>query len=279
MTERLKHRRTRLGRALAIALSAAACVRASPAPGALRVLVYNMHAGKDAAGRDNLERVATLVRALDADLVLLQEVDRRTERSAGVDQIAELARLTGLHGVFGRTLPFQGGEYGIGLLSRWPPARDTLVPLPVTPPQARAGGAYEPRGVLHVVLPTPWGMLHALNTHLDASPTDDGRLQEVATLRRLADGLLQHGAIGLVGGDFNATPASPVIAHLTAGPWRDTWGECGAGVGATYPAAEPVKRIDYLFVSPTLGCDSAAVVASDASDHRPLFLMLVRSPR
>ncbi|HEU4883151.1 MAG TPA: hypothetical protein VFT45_12915, partial [Longimicrobium sp.] len=40
------------------------------------VLVYNIHAGKDAGGHDNLARVAEVVRGSGADLVLLQEVDR-----------------------------------------------------------------------------------------------------------------------------------------------------------------------------------------------------------
>ena len=64
----------------------------------LRVMVYNIHAGKDAAGVDNLERVAQVVRDAAADLVLLQEVDRGTRRSGGVDQPEVLARLDAVAG-------------------------------------------------------------------------------------------------------------------------------------------------------------------------------------
>jgi len=42
------------------------------------VLVYNIHAGKDAAGVPNLERVVALVKSTKADIVLLQEVDKGT---------------------------------------------------------------------------------------------------------------------------------------------------------------------------------------------------------
>lgn len=247
--------------------------RASPSDLQLRVLVYNIHAGTDAAGAESLQRVAALIREYRADLVLLQEVDRGTARSGGVDQLGELARRTGLHGVFRRTLPFQGGEYGLALLSRWPVLRDTMVPLPVTPPQARAGGAYEPRGVLHATVQSPWGTLHALNTHLDPS-SDDYRLQEVETVIRLGEGLPAPGTHILLGGDFNAPPDSPVVARLTAGRWRDAWPECGTGPAFTYPAATPVKRIDYLFVTGAIGCDSAGVIRSSASDHRPVLFVL-----
>ena len=98
--------------ALAACAALLACAGgAGPATGsapanAVRVLVYNIHAGKDASGADNLERVSRLVRELRVDVALLQEVDRGTRRSAGTDQPAELARLTGLNAVFGRTLDY-----------------------------------------------------------------------------------------------------------------------------------------------------------------------------
>nr|MDQ3389574.1 hypothetical protein [Gemmatimonadota bacterium] len=141
----------RLFPATAFLLLTSACAShgVAPAPASeVRVLIYNMHAGKDAGGVNNLERMATVVRETGADLVLLQEVDRGTLRSGGVDQPATLARLTGLHAAFGSTLDYQGGEYGIALLSRWPILSDTLLSLPVEPPQERAGGSREPRGML-----------------------------------------------------------------------------------------------------------------------------------
>lgn len=240
----------------------------------LRVLVYNIHAGKDAAGAHNLERVAALVRQTGADLALLQEVDRGTERSGGEDQLATLQRLTGMHGAFGRTLDYQGGEYGIAVLSRWPVQRDAVHALRVHPPQERAGGSYEPRGVLHAQVEAPGGPVHLLNTHLDASRTDQYRLQEVEQVRALADSLARSGALVLVGGDFNAEPGTAVIAHMTAAGWRDAWAACGAGEGLTFPAAGPVKRIDYLFISPDVGCRAAEVLATETSDHQPVLITL-----
>ena len=45
------------------------------------------------------------------------------------------------------------GKYGVAILSRWPIVADTLVHLPVTPPQARAGGSHEPRFLAAFVVP------------------------------------------------------------------------------------------------------------------------------
>lgn len=262
---------------LAVALGLSGCSRAviTAPPQPLRVLVYNIHAGKDASGVDNLERVAALVTSAGADVVLLQEVDRNTERSGRVDQLAELASLTSLHGAFGRTLDYQGGEYGIAVLSRWPILADSMIPLPVVPPQERAGGSYEPRGALHVTVAHPAGRLHVIDTHLDPSGDPHYRRQEVAGVLRVLDELARSTSLLLFGGDLNATPDDSAIASLATAGLRDAWVACGgAGPGLTFPASAPVKRIDYLWFRSGASCSEASVVETDASDHRPLLVTL-----
>ena len=248
---------------LALVLLLAGC--ASTQRRDVRVLVYNIHAGKDAKGVDNLERVAALVRETRADVVLLQEVDRGTTRSGNVDQLDTLMRLTGYHGVFGKSLDYQGGDYGIAALSRWPIAPHETVHLPVEPPQTRAGGSIEPR----VALVIQTAAMTIVNTHLDASREDTYRAQEAAHLIELLR--VRRGAL-LVGGDFNSTPDSAVQASLRASGLRDSWAECGSGPDLTYPADVPVKRIDYLFLTGDDRCTKARVLDSSASDHRPVVV-------
>lgn len=241
-------------------------------------LVYNIHAGKDARGVHNLQRVADAVKSADADIVLLQEVDRFTTRSGGEDQIARLAALTGMHSAFGNTLDYQGGQYGIALLSRWPIVRDTLFQLPIEPPQTRAGGSYEPRGALYAAIDLGRDTLHVFNTHLDASRDDQFRRQEAGVLLELARPLLDRGASVIVGGDLNSTPESAVIALLTADRLTDTWPLCGSGDGFSFPDSLPVRRIDYLLLSPRLSCSAATVLNAHASDHRAVRVRIVALP-
>lgn len=245
------------------------CATAAPRD-EVRVLVYNIHAGRDAARVDNLERVAELIRSTDADIVLLQEVDRGTRRSGGVDQLATLMRLTGRFGVFGKSLDYDGGEYGIATLARWPIVSHEIVPLRVEPPQARAGGAIEPRVALIVNVNTPRGVLRVLNTHLDASREETYRLQEVEPIVRAF-----RERPTLAGGDFNAEPASRVYARLREAGLRDSWIVCGEGNALTFPSREPVKRIDYLFLDSDGECSTATVLSSEASDHLPLLVAVV----
>ena len=70
--------------------------------------------------------------AAKPDVAALQEVDRKAQRTGGVDQAAEYARLTAMHAWYGAAMPFQGGEYGQVVLSRWLLEEPRVVQLPGT---------------------------------------------------------------------------------------------------------------------------------------------------
>ncbi|MDA0378473.1 MAG: endonuclease/exonuclease/phosphatase family protein, partial [Bacteroidetes bacterium] len=78
----------------------------------------------------DLERIAALIRKVDPDVVTLQEVDSVVTRTGGVDQAAELGRMTGMRPFFGRFMAYQGGAYGMAVLSRLPVRSWTNVRLP-----------------------------------------------------------------------------------------------------------------------------------------------------
>lgn len=270
---------SRLAVLVAVTVTAACSLPFVERDTSVRVLVYNIHAGKDADGRPNLDEVSKLILTHSADIVLLQEVDRGTRRSAGVDELQVLMKATGLDGVFGRTLDYDGGEYGIAALSRNGFAYQDTEPLAVVPPQARAGGSHEPRGALVALVRTRYGRWHAITTHLDASGTDEYRQQEADRLRDIIRARRAAGAPLMLGGDMNATPDSAVIRKVLGFGLRDAWSECGQGDGFTYPAGKPVKRIDYLFLTGSLRCTSAKVIDSQASDHRPLLVSVSAGDR
>ncbi|MEP6729452.1 MAG: endonuclease/exonuclease/phosphatase family protein, partial [bacterium] len=261
----------------ALLLAACATGHNTGAPGkkSIHVLVYNIHAGKDAKGIDNLVGVADLVRTTGADIVLLQEVDNGTKRSGNVNQPAVLAQRTGFHAAFGSALDYDGGKYGVAILSRWPIIRDTLFHLPVDPPQERSGGSHEPRGALRAIVQSPFGRLAVLNTHLDASGADRWRRQEADSIVSLVAQTRRNEPLVIAGGDFNSTPESAVQIAVRKSGLRDSWDECGSGPGLSFPDDVPVKRIDYLFLTGDIRCASAAVVDTRVSDHRPVLFEVV----
>src|SRR5688500_16015524 len=96
----------------------------------VKVLSWNLHHGAGLDGKINLTRIADFIKKQEADVVVLQEIDHRCKRSGNVDQAAELAKLTGLHGTFGAAMPYDGGQYGLAILSKHPIGKTEVIRLP-----------------------------------------------------------------------------------------------------------------------------------------------------
>ena len=230
------------------------------------VLTYNIHRGVGLDGVTDLERIARVIRDSGADLVALQEVDVGTRRSAGVDQAAELARLTGLHVAFGEAMPYDGGSYGEAVLSRFPLLATSVHALPHSDDR-------EPRCALAVRVETPAGPLRFVGTHLDHLRDPADRIAQVTAL----DALFADGLPTVLAGDFNDQPGAESLSHL-ADRWADVLGPVER---ATFPADAPERAIDHVFVRPAarFGRASAEVLGEAvASDHRPVRAVLELRP-
>ena len=106
-----------------LVLSGSGCDASAGPPGApastIRVLAYNIHHGEGLDGQLDLLRTAGVIRRAEPDVVALQEVDRHALRTNAVDQAATLGVLTGLTPTYGPFMDFDGGSYGMAILSRW----------------------------------------------------------------------------------------------------------------------------------------------------------------
>lgn len=210
-----------------------------------RILVLNLHSGKDAAGQSNVDAVAAVITKAAADLVLLQDVEPTALQTLGTKLNYAAA---------------SGGT--VAALARGFIGFSTTVPL--KPP---------PRAALALLASIGHGQYAAIVAQIDPA---EGRVSDDDLARVLNAINLQKtaGTPLVVGGDFNATPDHPGIARLNAVGLRDAWAECGSGDGFTYPSNAPAKRIDYLFLSGDLHCSAAAVMETQVSDHRPLLVTL-----
>lgn len=230
----------------------------------LRVVSYNIRHGRGMDGRVDLERTAAVLRALEPDLVGLQEVDERVERSGGVDQAAELGQRLGLAHTFGSFMAYGGGRYGMALLSRHPIARAWEIPLPT---------GNEPRVALAAEIAHPAGTFVAVNVHFDWVADDGFRFAQASTLTRALDELVWPYVLL---GDFNDGPGSRTLElfQIRAEEARKPKAE-----RSTFPSTEPVKEIDFVFAAPrgAWEVDGARVVDErEASDHRPVFASVRR---
>lgn len=237
-----------------------------PSTTTLRILTYNIRHGRGLDDRIDLGRIADVIRAAEPDLAAIQEVDRCTRRSGGVDQAQALGELTGLHAAFGPAMDFSGGHYGVAVLSRAPIASAVVHPLPHAPD-------HEPRTSLEVVTAptadTP--PLRLISTHLDYLPDDTDRLAQAHELNQLF--APPDETPTLLAGDFNATPDSSPIGVISE-RWTDTW--TGAPT-PTFPTDEPTVKIDYIFArtaDPWSVTQAHVLHAPLASDHHPVLAVL-----
>jgi endonuclease/exonuclease/phosphatase family metal-dependent hydrolase len=105
-------------------------------------------------------------------------------------------------------------------------------------------------------------------THLDYRADPAVRVAQVADTRRIMarERAALPGARQVLLGDFNAEPSAPELRPL----WADLH-DAGRETGDTYPAAAPVKRIDYVAVGDGVRVRGASVPEEAvASDHRPV---------
>jgi endonuclease/exonuclease/phosphatase family metal-dependent hydrolase len=236
-----------------------------PATRALRVLTYNVHHAEGTDGKLDLDRIAKLIRDAEPDLVALQEIDRNTRRTRGVDQAAELGKRTGLHVEFGKAIDFQGGEYGLATLSRFPLKGARVHPLPGKKGQ-------ESRIVLEVRVEPGAGRpaVTFLNTHFqhDDAATRAEQAARVNELFGKSDGPL------LLAGDLNATPDSEPMRTLGQS-W--TLATPAADRLRTIPAGAPRQQIDYVLFRPAgrfRATEARVIEEKVASDHRPVLAVL-----
>lgn len=243
---------------------------ASPSSKKIRVMTYNIHVGVGMDKKLDLARIAGVINQQHPDLVGLQEVDRGVERTQRIDEIAELAELTKMEYAFAFNLKYQGGQYGVAILSK-SPILATDHHLYLNTREA------ERRGFIRAEVRIGGHLINFVTTHLDYQ-YEDGRVyetQQLLTAMKDVKGPL------IVVGDFNDVPAGEAY-QLMHGSFDDAWGLTKpSDEGFSYPADKPAKRIDYVFMRQTDGIKAkrAWIPETLASDHVPVVAELeVGSP-
>ncbi|MEX2564584.1 MAG: endonuclease/exonuclease/phosphatase family protein [Cyclobacteriaceae bacterium] len=229
----------------------------------LKVLAYNIHHANPPSKPDviDIEAIASVILESEAELVALQEVDVRTERSGkDLHQAAKLAELTGMHYYFSKSIDYQGGEYGNAILSKYPIENSEVLPLP-------AEEGTEPRMLLVAEVNLPNGeTIKFASTHLDYTSKTIAHKQAEAITSFFEKERLPV----VMGGDFNSVPGSDAINHLDGFFKRSCQEDCPP----TIPVINPNREIDFIMFSPK---DHFRVIThrtigeTYASDHLPLM--------
>lgn len=244
-------------RIAAIVIGIIASMSAPAETQSIRVVSYNIHHGEGSDGAVDLERIADILRGLDADVICLQEVDRNLPRTDKRDLPAELSALLGMQVFFDSNFDWEGGEYGNATLTALPVSAWENIALP-GPSEA------EPRGCLRTTLQVDGVEIDVLNTHLGLKSAE--RSEQAAAILKLVSSRPT-----ILAGDLNDRPdAAPIIA-LTA-QLRDAAGPENAA--PTYPATKSRARIDFILATDAFTATAFRTIQTPetavASDHLPI---------
>ncbi len=224
----------------------------------MRIASYNMRKAVGLDWRRDADRIVRVLAEINADVVVLQESDKRVGQRAGVlpqqdmfarlgYRIADLSVRPQSHGWHGNAVLYREDAVSLGSVER--------IVLPTL----------EPRGAVSMLLLQP--QLEVIGVHLGLT-----RRNRIAQLRALSSYLETVKHPVLIAGDFNA--------------WRqdDGMGEALGDrftiiqPGNSFHASRPIAALDRFALTGNVGYASAWVHASPlakrASDHLPIVIDL-----
>lgn len=223
----------------------------------LRVVTYNIQHGRNLAGSLNLDRCGRELSLLDADIIALQEVDHCRWGTHLKDQARMLARMLGMHYVYGAVRNYTIGSYGNALLSRYPirAYRNHVM----TPDE-------DLRCCLEAEIAAEGVELTVLVLHLGLKSAD--RLVQV---QDTVIPLVQHCETPCIAaGDFNCGPEYREIRMMTE-HMSDAFTQNTGSEQNTFPADHPHIRIDYIFTSHCQARSCRIITEAASSDHLPVM--------
>lgn len=211
----------------------------------MRVATFNVHHCEGLDGRVDVERIAALIVKTGAEVVALQELDRRLPRSGSIDQPVALEQASGMRVEFHATLQRRLGEYGIGIASRTGVGA-VYEPLPRI-------GDEEPRGLLR----GSHRGVEVIATHFSRDPA-----AKTAQIAALAETARRTTGPLLVLGDLNAE--ARLLGPLDAAALQRCAG------APTMPVRRPRRQIDHVLATGGASVIECWTLRTEASDHRPL---------
>jgi len=222
----------------------------------LKLMSYNVRNAKGMDGIHNIQRIAYVIINEAPDVVAVQELDSMTTRSGQKYVLGELSERTQMYATYAPAISFQGGKYGIGILSKETPLTIRTYPLP---------GREEAR----MLLVAEFKNYFFACTHL--SLTEEDRL---ASLDIIKNSVGKSEKPYFLAGDLNDKPDSKFIQAL-----QQDFQVLTHIKKPTFPAPEPTETIDYIAAwkhgSNDFANLSAQVLEEPvASDHRPLSIQL-----
>ncbi|GAB3031383.1 endonuclease/exonuclease/phosphatase family protein [Bowmanella dokdonensis] len=236
----------------------------------IRLMTYNVHGCRGMDGQVSIERIARVIARYKPDIVALQELDVRRQRSGGKDQAHLIAEYLDMAFHFHPTLHLEEEQYGSAILSPFPMelVKKDLLPGLADKPNL------EPRGAIWATLSVEGSKLQIINTHLGLLPRE--RRAQIECL--LGQQWLGHADCQgplLFCGDLNAWPSSLIHRRLRETLYDAQLSLPGHRLLQTFPGRWPLACLDHILMDDSLSTLKVQVPRNHltrvASDHLPLI--------
>lgn len=228
----------------------------------LRVATLNIHKGLSQFNRRMvIHELRDGLRALDADVVFLQEVQGLNERhalrfaSSPPEPQYDFLAQGGWQHAYGRNAVYGHGDHGNAILSRHPILSSDNYDV--------SDHRFERRGLLHCVLKVPgWDKnLHCICTHL--SLHERGRRRQLDAIAEQLEIFASRNMPIIVAGDFNDwRHRASLVLESRLGMREVTFAVSGRPA-RTFPSMFPLFRLDRIYVR------GFEVLRSKAHNGRP----------
>ena len=224
---------------------------------------YNIHKAVGLDRRRDYERILRILLEVDADVVALQEVDRRFGRRMAVLPLDAIQAATDYVPVPLSMKPDSLGWHGNALLVR--KGIDLIEAAPVPLP------VLEPRGAIRADLSISGCRVRAVGMHLDLSGLRR-RHQVRSVLAHCAD--CDHHVPTVLMGDLNEwSQRGGCLREFDGDGWQVL------APGRSFPSRRPIARLDRIIVSSqwqVLGTNvHHSPLSATGSDHLPVFASLL----
>lgn len=226
----------------------------------VKVMSYNIHHGATRAEKLTLREMGDFILRSEAEVVGLQEVDSVCNRSGKQDQMKILAQITKMNPKFARHFAYDGGAYGLGILSKHPledVKNDRIMSI-------RSNGDTATLAFLsaRVLLPSGKNIRFA-TAHLALDhPTRMTQINQIL-------GFLEGEYPVILTGDLNTLPDSPELELL-----KSRFQLTQEDTDLTFPEQNPTKKIDYILVDKDISQKSfqkKVFISNHLSDHLPIL--------
>ncbi|OYU02181.1 MAG: endonuclease [Sphingomonadaceae bacterium PASS1] len=225
---------------------------------ALKVATYNIRKAVGLDQRRNPERILAVLKEIDADIIALQEVDRRFGARVSALPLAMLEAETSWMPVPLHFRPAAIGWHGNAILVR--KGMEVRHCQPIDMP------TLEPRGAVMAELSVAGHALRVIGVHLDLSGL--WRRKQIRALLAAIDSSPRQMPTVLMG-DFNQWSDSGALNELAFHHHRLVQ------TPKSFHTSRPVARLDRIIVSHDVKVTAAdshiSLLSKQASDHLPLW--------